>query len=200
MLMHSKGNAQPLTDAEKDWFEKATQSLLSGETLEGVPSKTVNMSKPMIVEDQAAPIVTTTVQEDPEDMGTSEDITEDDPERLREQLTELRNELLKMSESQGTRSKIEAAMREYGDDLYLLQQRGVILAFRPMYWDEVEELTKKPDKEADKWLVEQCVIVGLDKLVGKRARAGVYSNLARKILSVSDHQSDLNDIIIPTSY
>lgn len=192
------GKSPPLTESQMDWFERATNAMLTDETVEDPPEA-------LGAEVVESTTLTPATEHNKPEVEAVEAVTEqpvDDmsPDEIREQVKELHTAMMELAEEQGLATDIHNAMREYGEDLYLAQQRGKVYAFRPMYWEEMTELENKSELEADKWLAERCVVVGLTNLTKPRARAGLYSNLARKILSVSDHQGDLNDMIIPTQY
>lgn len=97
--------------------------------------------------------------------------------------------------SQGLEEDLKKARDEH-PDLYVGSIRDKFFAFRPLYWDErlsIDEQLRKGEKEnfTPEDLVRMCVIVGLDAIIGKRARAGIWQTLALRVEEVGDYDTDL---------
>jgi len=101
------------------------------------------------------------------------------------------------AKKQGLDEKIREAAKEH-PDLYWGSMRNEkkLFVFRPLYWDERVKISEdiNAGERTDftpKDLVELCVVVGLEEIVGKRARAGIWEALAKRIDEVGDYETDL---------
>ena len=97
--------------------------------------------------------------------------------------------------SQGLEEAVKKAREEH-EDLYIGSIRDKFFAFRPLYFDERIQIDTdlregKIEDFTQEDLARKCVVVGLDNIIGKRPRAGIWQALARRIDEIGDYDTDL---------
>lgn len=126
------------------------------------------------------------------DVEGSFDYADDVQEPEAEQIVEgSRQGLVMAAKDQGIYNDIVQAMQEH-DSVVLNAIDGKVFAVRPMYYDEYEilEMDVSPIIK-HKLIAEACTVAGLDQLVGKRARVGVYTSIYQVIWSISHTDIDV---------
>jgi hypothetical protein len=127
------------------------------------------------------------------------DNVEENPELLTES-NKVYEAFAGLIEEQGLKDVIKKAMEEH-DELYIDAFNDKIFAYRPLYWEESLELMQTEGASegtpnvADEKIGRTCVVAGLDNVVGKRAKAGVWAAIARKVMLVSAFETDLPDYV-----
>lgn len=211
-LDSAHGKAEPITEEQELWLEKATQAMVNGEDFsEPAPSteqKKLRKTEKIEPKDigplpdlsaEVEKMVDEDVNSEPEEDNLPEDPEE--AERLvKEDMQTVSESFMKMAEKQGKKEKVMEVIKEYPKgDPYFGTVRGKIVVLRPLYEDEQRKAMGLPDEEIDKFVAKTCVVVGLSDLLGKdgKARAGLYATLARNVMRISDMSMDMDELIVP---
>jgi hypothetical protein len=95
----------------------------------------------------------------------------------------------KAAKEQGVYEDLKKAFEEH-EEVYVGTIREKVFAFRPLYWDEQAKFNQNEEELSDEAIVRLCVVAGLENVVGKRARAGIWNALSQRIFEVSDFETD----------
>jgi hypothetical protein len=121
------------------------------------------------------------------------------PEEIRQRVLEADKRVNKTfwdaATEQGIAPKVEEAFKNH-EELYWFSTRDKVCVFIPLYLDEFKGL-QKDNKFDDDNVARKCVVAGLENVVGAKARAGLFTALARRIMQVSDFESDMPDGVNP---